>query len=174
MDRAAKRGQLSAGVNNAPLASLQAPKYANAPRTFQAECREFETRLPLHSLLYLRGIAQRRCVLPDYTPRVRSRIFAALLITLGAALFGYVMERLPLPMSPAAEGRPRALTDPLPDREILSRVAAATSPGAPFPRSVPAPLMAGPSGRCASCPGWHPSRLQPTGVFILPTAADPA
>jgi len=55
-------------------------------------------------------------VLPDYTPRVRSRIFAALLITLGAALFGYVMERLPLPMSPAAEGRPRALTYPLADR----------------------------------------------------------
>src|ERR1035437_5306246 len=47
-------------------------------------------------------ITQRRCVLPDYIPHVRSRIFAALLITLGAALFGYLMARLPAPDVPSA------------------------------------------------------------------------
>ena len=41
-------------------------------------------------------------MLPDYTPHVRSRIFAALLITLGAALFGYLMARLPAPDVPSA------------------------------------------------------------------------
>ena len=70
--------------------------------SFQAECRGFETRLPLQSLLDLHGIPRRRCVLPDYTPRVRSRIFAALLITFGAALIGYVMARLPAPDVPSA------------------------------------------------------------------------
>ena len=53
-------------------------------------------------LLYLHGIPQRRSASPDYTPRVRSRIFAALLITLGAALFGYVMACLPAPDVPSA------------------------------------------------------------------------
>jgi hypothetical protein len=40
--------------------------------------------------------------MPEYTPRVRSRIIAALLITLGAALFGYLMARLPPPDVPSA------------------------------------------------------------------------
>ena len=53
------------------------------------------------SLLHLRGKARRRCLLPDYTPRVRSKIFAALLITLGAALFGYLLARLPTPAAPS-------------------------------------------------------------------------
>ncbi len=39
--------------------------------------------------------------MPDYSYSVKSRIFAALLITLGAALFGYVIARLPPPDVPS-------------------------------------------------------------------------
>jgi hypothetical protein len=47
--------------------------------------------------LYLHRITEHRGVLPEYTSGVRNRIFAALLITLGAALFGYAMASLPAP-----------------------------------------------------------------------------
>jgi hypothetical protein len=40
--------------------------------------------------------------LPDYTSGVRSRIFAAFLITVGAALFGYVLSNLPEPSDRSA------------------------------------------------------------------------
>jgi hypothetical protein len=39
---------------------------------------------------------------PDYTSGVKSRVLAILLTTIGAALFGYLMARLPVPDAPSA------------------------------------------------------------------------